>query len=197
MVKNLDAHCEHIMNYFNDLYAQWGNENESDDDFPNPFENPTELYPMTCQMSPLCKDKTDKEMTAFCGVCNERGHPACMVHMPNTIQLHPEQHTGAKTFGLIPRLCAVCDNYHGLFYRVRKKCEDLLLRLNQQAHLLENVSDEATVQATTTTLSACSTTSSGGVGEGQRWLLDLGLRMLTQGCWCCSYRYRFFSIPYS
>ena len=81
-----------------------------------------------------------------------------MVDMPNTIQLHPEQHKGAKTFGLIPRLCAVFDNYHGLFYRVRKKCEDLLLRLNQQAHLLENVSAEAVAP----TLSA----SSGGVGEG-------------------------------
>jgi hypothetical protein len=93
-------------------------------------------------MSHLCKDKTDEEMTAFCGICNERGHPACMVDMPNTIQLHPEQHKGVKIFGLI-----------------RKKCEDLLLRLNQQAHLLENVSDEATAP----TLSA----SSGGGHEGR------------------------------
>ena len=60
MVKNLNARCERIGDYFNDAYAQWGNEKESDDDFPNPFENPTELYPMTCQMSPLCKDKTDR-----------------------------------------------------------------------------------------------------------------------------------------
>ena len=157
MVKNLDAHCEHIMNYFNDLYAQWGNENEFDDKvYPNPFENPTELYPMTCQMSPLCKDKTDEEMTAYCGICNERGHPTCMVDMPNTIQLHPEQTKGAKEFKLTSRLCAVCDNYHGLFYRVRQKCTELLLGLKQQAH----------TQATTTTPSASSTTSSGGDGEG-------------------------------
>ena len=158
MVKNLNARCERIGDYFNDAYAQWGNENEFDDKvYPNPFENPTELYPMTCQMSPLCKDKTDdEEMTAFCGIFNERGHPTCMVDMPNTIQLHPEQHKGAKTFGLIPRLCAVCDNYHGLFYRVHQKCTELLSCLKQQAH----------TQATTTTPSASSTTSSGGVGEG-------------------------------
>ena len=156
MVKNLDAHCEHIMNYFNDLYAQWGNENDSDDEFPNPFENPTELYPMTCQMSPLCKDKTDDEMTAYCAICNERGHPTCMVDMPNTIRLHPEQDKGAKEFKLTSRLCAVCDNYHGLFYRVHQKCTELLPGLKQQAH----------TQATTTTPSASSTTSSGGNGEG-------------------------------
>ena len=157
MVKNLDAHCEHIMNYFNDLYEQWGNENEFDDEvYPNPFENPTELYPMTCQMSPLCKDKTDEEMTAYCGICNERGHPTCMVDMPNTIRLHPEQDKGAKEFKLTSRLCAVCDNYHGLFYRVHQKCTELLPGLKQQAH----------TQATTTTPSASSTTSSGGNGEG-------------------------------
>jgi len=89
MVKNLDAHCEHIMNYFNHLYEQWGNENEFDDKvYPNPFENPTELYPMTCQSSPICKDKPDEEMTAYCGICNERGHIACMTEMPKTIKLH-------------------------------------------------------------------------------------------------------------
>ena len=126
MVKNLKAHCEGIMKYFNNVYAQW--DNDSDDDnagrvFPNPFEDPTELYPMTCQNSFDCNGKTDEEMTAYCGICNERGHPTCMVDMPNTIQLHPEQTKGAKAFKLTSRLCAVCDNYHGLFYRVRKSVQ--------------------------------------------------------------------------
>ena len=113
MVKNLNARCERIGDYFNDAYAQWGNENESDDDFPNPFENPTELYPMTCQNSFEYNGKADEEMTAQCGLCNERGHPTCMVDMPNTIQLHPEQQKGAKEFKLTARLCVLCDKYHG------------------------------------------------------------------------------------
>ena len=65
---------------------------------------------------------------------------------------------GAKEFNLIPRLCVLCDKYHGSFYRVRKKCEELLLRLNQKAQLLGDDSAEAVAP----TLSA----SSGGVGEG-------------------------------
>ena len=55
------------------------------------------------------------------------------------------------------QLCVLCDKYHGSFYRVRKKCEELLLRLNQQAQLLGDDSAEAVAP----TLSA----SSGGVGE--------------------------------
>ena len=122
MVKNLKAHCEGIAKYFNNVYAQW--DNDSDDgngarEFPNPFEDPTELYPMICQNSFECNGKTDEDMTAYCGICNERGHIACITEMPKTIQLHREQTAGAKTFGLIPRLCGLCDKYHGLFYRVR------------------------------------------------------------------------------
>ena len=146
MVKNLKAHCEGIAKYFNNVYAQW--DNDSDDGvFPNPFEDPTDLYPMTCQ---TCK--SDEDMSAYCGLCNERGHIACMADMPKTIKLHDEQKEGAKEFKLIPRLCVLCDKYHGSFYRVRKKCEELLLRLNQQAQ----------AEAVAPTLSA----SSGGVGEG-------------------------------
>jgi hypothetical protein len=124
----------------------------------------TELYPMTCQNSFDCNGKKNEEMTAYCGTCNERGHPTCMIEMPKTIKLHAEQKDGAKTFRLIPQLCGLCDKYHGLFYRVCKKCEDLLLRLNQQA--LGDVSDGAVVQATTPTLSARPTSSNGGDGEG-------------------------------
>jgi len=149
MVKNLKAHCEGIMKYFNNVYAQWDNDSDGNNDgvFPNPFEDPTDLYPMTCQ---TCK--SDEDMSAYCGICNERGHIACMADMPKTIKLHDEQKKGAKEFKLIPRLCVLCDKYHGSFYRVRKKCEELLLRLNQQAQ----------VEAVTPTLSA----SSAGVGEG-------------------------------
>ena len=149
MVKNLKAHCEGIMKYFNNVYAQWDNDSDGNNDgvFPNPFEDPTDLYPMTCQ---TCK--TDEDMSAYCGICNERGHIACMADMPKTIKLHDEQKKGAKEFKLIPRLCVLCDKYHGSFYRVRKKCEELLLRLNQQAQ----------AEAVAPTLSA----SSGGVGEG-------------------------------
>ena len=97
-------------------------------------------------------------MTAYCGICNERGHPTCMIEMPNTIKLHAEQDKGAKEFKLTARLCGLCDKYHGLFYRVRKKCEDLLLRLNQEAQSHGDVSAEAVAP----TLSA----SIGGDGEG-------------------------------
>jgi hypothetical protein len=43
LVKNLNARCERIAEYFNNVYAQW--DNDSDDgtgarEFPNPFENP-------------------------------------------------------------------------------------------------------------------------------------------------------------
>jgi hypothetical protein len=118
MVKNLNARCEGIAKYFNNVYAQW--DNDSDDgtgarEFPNPFEDPTKLYPMTCHNSFECNGKADEEMTAYCGICNERGHPTCMIEMPKTIKLHDEQKAGAKTFGLNPRLCGLCDNYHGLF----------------------------------------------------------------------------------
>ena len=128
-----------------------GSDGNNDGVFPNPFEDPTDLYPMTCQ---TCK--SDEDMSAYCGICNERGHPTCMVDMPNTMKLHPEQIKGAKAFKLTSRLCAVCDNYHGLFYRVHQKCTELLPGLKQQAH----------TQATATTPSASSTTSSGGNGEG-------------------------------
>jgi hypothetical protein len=66
-----------------------------------------------------------------------------MIEMPKTIKLHAEQVDDAKEFKLTARLCVLCDKYHGLFYRVRKKCEDLLVRLNQEAHPLGDVSDEA------------------------------------------------------
>ena len=99
MVKNLKAHCEGIMKYFNNVYAQWDNDSDDDNDgrvFPNPFEDPTDLYPMTCQNTFDCNGKTDEEMTAYCGICNELGHIACMTEMPKTIQLHAEQKAGAK-----------------------------------------------------------------------------------------------------
>ena len=129
-----------------------GSDGNNDGVFPNPFEDPTDLYPMTCQ---TCK--SDEDMSAYCGICNERGHIACIADMPKTIKLHDEQKKGAKEFKLIPRLCVLCDKYHGSFYRVRKKCEELLLRLNQQAQLLGDDSAEAVAP----TLSA----SSGGVGD--------------------------------
>jgi hypothetical protein len=52
LAKCLEEHCVRTRKNFDDLYAQW--DNYSDDDgepgeLPKPVEDPSELYPMTCQ----------------------------------------------------------------------------------------------------------------------------------------------------
>jgi hypothetical protein len=94
LATHLKKQCLSTAKYFNNLYAQWGNDSADNDEpgkFPNPFEDPSELYPMRCQDAPICKDKTDEEMTAYCAICNDCGHPACMAEMKPNIILHPEQ----------------------------------------------------------------------------------------------------------
>ena len=68
----------------------------------------------------------------YCAICNERGHAACMSEMKASIRLHSEQENGAKKFSLIPRLCVLCDKYHGLFPEVNEECHDLVRHLSQQ-----------------------------------------------------------------
>ena len=150
LAKCLEEHCVRTRKHFDDLYAQW--DNYSDDDgepgeLPNPFEDPSELYPMTCQDAPICKDKTDAEMTAYCAIYKERGHPACMAEMKANIILHPEQVKGAQEFKITPRLCVLCDKYHGLFYKVQEKCHNLVRLLSQRVGKDEATAVTAAVKA--------------------------------------------------